>query len=97
MEIYLKYYLTQFAQAEKIKNNGTRAVAVRTRGRLGDLLEEFSGIVLSLKNSDVEEELLLEAFLEGLKGKDKKEYEITDLSDIVVFFENQNGGYEIDI
>lgn len=84
-------------KAEKIKNNGTKAVEVRARGKLGDLLAEFSGIVISLRNSDVEEELLLKAFLEGLKGKDKKEYEITGLSDIVDFFENQNGGYEIDI
>lgn len=84
-------------KAEKIKNNKTKAVEVRARGKLGDLLAEFSGIVISLRNSDVEEELLLKAFLEGLKGKDKKEYEITGLSDIVDFFENQNGGYEIDI
>lgn len=59
-------------KADKVKKNRKIAVAVRTRGKLGDLLAEFSAIVMSLKKSDVKEELLLKAFLEGLKGKDKK-------------------------
>ena len=59
-------------KADKVKKNRKIAVAVRTRGELGDLLAEFSAIVMSLKKSDVKEELLLKAFLEGLKGKDKK-------------------------
>ena len=59
-------------KADKVKKNRKIAVAVRTRGELGDLLAEFSAIVMSSKKSDVKEELLLKAFLEGLKGKDKK-------------------------
>lgn len=59
-------------RANKITINAKEGIAVRTKGKVGDLLDELTGIVSSLVDCEVTDKLIIEAVVEGLKEGEKK-------------------------
>lgn len=82
-------------KAKKFEFEGKTSVAVKTRGEIKDLLKEFSAIVISLKDSNIEDEMILYAFTEGFKNTRYKKKNTTELMQFLN--EDEDGGYEIDI
>lgn len=82
-------------KAKKFEFEGKTSVAVKTRGKLEDLLKEFSAIVISFKDSNIEDEMVLKAFIEGFKNTSYKRKNTTELMQFLN--EDEDGGYEIDI